>query len=312
MSYLGIDVSKATLDLAADDGGGVQQYANTADGITALVTAVQRVMPTLVVLEATGAYHRAVTAALGAAGVPTAVVNPRQVRDFARSTGQLAKTDRLDAHLLARYGAAVQPVPRALPDATTQELTALVDRRRQLVEMLVAERLRLATARPVVHPTLLEHIAFLERALTRADEDLAQRIDASPVWQAADALLQSVPGIGPQTSRMLLTHLPELGRLNRREVAALAGVAPFARDSGKHRGLRRCWGGRKELRTLLYMASLAASRYNPVIRACYTRLRAAGKPTKVALIACVRRLLTILNAMVKTQQHWHAPALTTA
>ena len=265
--YVGIDVSAATLDVAVH-GGSVTQVANQASGITDLVKALQDASTTLVVLEATGAYHREVTSALVAAGVPVAVVNPRQVRDFARSTGLLAKTDRLDAGVLARFAA-------------------------------------------VVRPSVQQIIRALEKALTAADADIDRWIRSSPVWRAQDDLLQSVPGVGPQTARLLIAELPELGRLTRREIAALVGVAPLACDSGTLRGQRHCWGGRSHLRAVLYMAAVAGSRFNPVLRAMYRRLRAAGKPSKVALVACMRRLIIILNAMVKTQRHWQAPALLT-
>jgi transposase len=259
------------------------------------------------VLEATGGYHRAVTSALVAAHVPVAVVNPRQVREFARSTGQLAKTDRLDAAILARFAAVVRPPPRPVPDAATQELVALLERRRQLVEMLTAEKNRLAVARPSVRPSVQQMIRVLEQALGSAEDDVDRWIRESPVWRAQEDLLRSVPGVGPQTARLLLAELPELGRLTRREIAALVGVAPLACDSGTLRGRRRCWGGRAHIRAVLYMAAVTGVRHNPVIRTCYRRLRAAGKPAKVALTACMRRLLVILNAMTKTQQRWVSP-----
>lgn len=309
--YCGIDVSAATLD-TQQHGGATWQHPNTAPGIAALVAAVQGLTPTLVVLEATGRYHHAVTSALVAAGVAVAVVNPRQVRDFARSTGQLAKTDRLDATVLARFAATVRPEPRPLPDEATRELAALVERRRQLVEMLTAEKNRLAVARASVRPSIRQLIQVLERAIRGADDDVDRWIRQSPVWRAQEDLLRSVPGVGPQTARMLIAALPELGRLTRREIAALVGVAPLACDSGRHRGVRRCWGGRAPVRAMLYMAAVTGVRWNPVLRACYQRLRAAGKPAKVALTACMRRLLTILNAMTKTQQRWCPPATTAA
>lgn len=308
--YVGIDVSAATLDVAVHEGR-VTQEGNDARGIAAVVKALQATPPSLIVLEATGAYHRNVTSALVAAGLPVAVVNPRQVRDFARSTGQLAKTDRLDAVLLARFAAAVRPTPRPVPSDATLELAALVERRRQLVEMLTAEKNRLGVARKPVRPSLKHVIRTLEQALERADDDIDRWIRQSPVWRAQEDLLRTVPGVGPQTAHMLIAALPELGRLTRREIAALVGVAPLARDSGTHRGKRSCWGGRSHIRAVLYMATVAGTRFNPVIRACFRRLRAAGKPPKVALTACMRRLITILNAMVKTQQPWRAPALVT-
>lgn len=311
MTYIGIDVSKATLDVAHDDGT-VQQVANETAGIAAFVKQLQTTAPALVVLEATGVYHHSVTAALLAAGLPVAVVNPRQVRDFARSTGQLAKTDRLDARMLARFAAVMQPAVRPLPDDATLELAALVDRRRQLVDMLTAEKNRLGIARRTVKPSVQRHIVFLEKAIGAAEDDLERWIAQSPAWRAQEDLLRSVPGIGPQTARMLIAEVPELGYLSGREMAALVGVAPMARESGRWRGVRRCWGGRAHVRAMLYMATLTAIRWNPVIKAFYARLRAANKPKKLALIACLRRLITIVNAMVKTQQRWQAPTPATA
>ena len=310
MRYVGIDVSKAQLDVATSDGTR-RTVPNTAAGITALVAELTTQAPALIVLEATGVYHQAVTAALVLAELVVAVVNPRQVRDFARSQGQHAKTDRLDAALLARFAARVQPVPRPLPATETQELAALVDRRRQLVEMLVAEKNRRAIARPSVRPSVEAHIAYLTQALADADADLDAWIAASPVWRAQETLLRSVPGVGPQLARTLLALLPELGQLSRRQIAALVGVAPFAQESGRWRGQRRCWGGRAPVRAVLYMATVSATRWNPVLRALYQRLRAAGKPAKLALTACMRRLLCTLNAMLKTKQPWRAPSLVT-
>ena len=311
MTYIGIDVSKATLDVAVHEGTR-SQVANDGAGIATLVAHLGTASPTLIVLEATGVYHHSVTAALVAAQLPVAVVNPRQVRDFARSTGRLAKTDRLDAQLLARFAADVHPTPRPVPDEATYELIALVDRRRQLLDMLTAERNRLAIARRSVKPSVTRHITFLEKAIASAEDDLDRWIQQSPVWRAQEDLLVSVPGIGAQTARLLIAELPELGRLSRREIAALVGVAPMARESGRWHGARHCVGGRAHVRTMLYMATLSAVRFNPVIRACYERLLAANKPKKLAHIACLRHLITILNAMVKTQQRWQAPALATA
>ena len=304
--YVGIDVSAAQLDVAVYEGP-ITAHRNEASAIAGLVAELRGAGATLVVLEATGVYHRAVTSALVAAHVPVAVVNPRQVREFARSTGQLAKTDRLDAAILARFAAVVRPTPRPVPDAATQELVALLERRRQLVEMLTAEKNRLAVARPSVRPSVQQMIRVLEQAIGRAEDDVDRWIRESPVWRAQEDLLRSVPGVGPQTARLLLAELPELGRLTRREIAALVGVAPLACDSGTLRGRRRCWGGRAHIRAVLYMAAVTGVRHNPVIRTCYRRLRAAGKPAKVALTACMRRLLVILNAMTKTQQRWVSP-----
>ncbi|HZI26850.1 MAG TPA: IS110 family transposase [Gemmatimonadaceae bacterium] len=308
--YVGIDVSAATLDIAVHEGS-LTQERNDAKGIAAVVRELQASPPTLVVLEATGAYHREVTSALAAAGVPVAVVNPRQVRDFARSTGQLAKTDRLDAALLARFAAVVRPTPRPVPDEATQALVAILERRRQLVEMLTAEKNRLGVASKHVRPSVQQIIRALEKALATTDDEVDRWIRSSPVWREKQDLLRSMPGVGPQTARLLIAALPELGHLTRREIAALVGVAPLACDSGTKRGQRRCWGGRARIRAVLYMAAVAAARFHPVIRALYRRLRAKGKPAKLALTACMRRMITILNAMVKTQRPWRAPALVT-
>lgn len=311
MTYLGIDVSATTLDSASATGT-TWQHPNTPTGIAQLVAALAPTAPTLIVLEATGAYHASVTGALVAAGLPVAVVNPRQIRRFAESVGQLAKTDRLDAALLARFAATVHPPVRALPDAATQELAALVDRRRQLLEMLTMERNRLPVARRSVRASLQQTIRALERALAALEEETDRWIQDSPVWRAREDLLTSVPGIGPQTARALIARLDELGRTSSREIAALVGVAPFAQESGRWRGQRHIRGGRADVRTLLYMAALTAARCNPVIRALYRRLKAAGKPTKVALTACMRRLLIIINAMVRKQERWQANTPATA
>ena len=260
--------------------------------------------PTLIVLEATGGFQRAVVAALAAAGLPVVVVNPRQTRDFAKATGQLAKTDALDARALAHFAEAVRPTPRPLPSAQEADLRALLARRRQLVAMRTAEVNRLSSAPPPVQADLAAHIAWLEQRLATLDETLDTTLRASPVWRERDTLYRSVPGIGPVSARTLLLDLPELGTLSRQRIAALAGVAPFNRDSGTMRGRRAIWGGRAPLRATLYMATLVAVRHNPVLQACYERLLAAGKAKKVALVACMRKLLTILNAMVKHQTPW--------
>lgn len=311
MTYCGIDVSAATLDTASASGA-AWQHPNTPAGIAAVVATLAPLAPTLIVLEATGAYHASVTGALVAAGLPVAVVNPRQVRRFAESVGQLAKTDRLDAALLARFAATVQPPVRVLPDVATQELAALVDRRRQLTEMLTMERNRLAVARRSVHASVRQTIRALERALAALEDETDRWIKDSPVWRAREDLLTSFPGIGPQTARALIARLDELGRVSGRQIAALVGVAPFAQESGRWKGQRHIRGGRAEVRALLYMATLTAARCNSVIRARYHRLKAAGKPTKVALTACMRHVLLILNAMVKNNQRWQAPRPTTA
>jgi transposase len=303
-TYVGIDVAKAELVVAVLPTADSWAVPNEDGGIAALVRRLRSLGPALVVVEATGGYERALVAALATAGVPLVVANPRQVRDFARATGQLAKTDRIDAATLALFADRVRPAPRPLPDQLTQALDALLTRRRQLLEMLTAERNRLTPALPAIRRDLHQHIRWLECRLHDVDRDLDDRIQSSPVWRAKDNLLQSVPGVGPVVSRTLLGELPELGTLNRKQIAALVGVAPLARDSGTLRGKRMVYGGRAPVRAALYMAALVASRRNPVIRAFYQHLVAAGKPKKVALTACMRKLLTILNAMVDTNTTW--------
>jgi transposase len=304
--WMGIDVAKAWLDVATSADEPVRRIANDAEGIAAFVADLRAGAPRLVVLEATGGYETAVTAALVAAGVAVAVVNPRQVRDFARATGQLAKSDALDARVLALFAARVQPPPRPLPDAVAQDLAALLARRRQLLEMRTAEQHRRPTLAPRLRPALDAHVVWLSQQLTDLDGALDQTLRASPVWREKEDLLRSIPGIGPVVARTLLGELPELGRLDRWEVAALAGVAPLNQDSGRRHGQRRTWGGRAPVRAALYMAAVTATRCNPTIRALYTRLRAAGKPAKVALVACMRKLLTIANAVLRDGVPWRA------
>ena len=304
MSFMGIDVAKAQLEFACRPGDETVTVPNDEGGIQALVERCQVRTATLVVCEATGGYEAALVAALATAGLPVVVANPRQVRDFAKATGQLAKTDAIDAQILALFAERVRPAPRPLPDAEADALDALLTRRRQLIEMLVAERNRLLVARAAVRSDLQQHIRFLERRLREADEDLHTAVKASPVWRVKDDLLQSVPGVGRVVSLTLLAELPELGRLSHKEIAALVGVAPRARDSGTLRGKRLVYGGRAPVRAVLYMAALLASRRNPVIRAFYNRLRTAGKPAKVALTACMRKLLVILNAIARSGRPW--------
>jgi len=309
--YVGVDVAKAELVVAARPSDERWSVANDERGARTLAERLKRDAPALVVLEATGGYELAAVAALAAAGLPVVVANPRQVRDFARATGQLAKTDRIDAGVLALFAERVRPEVRPLPNEEAQELDAVLTRRRQLLEMLTAERNRLGQVagrgRRPVKKSLKAHIAFLERELRVADTDLGAMVRASPAWREKDDLLRSVPGVGPVLSLTLLAELPELGRLSRREVAKLAGVAPLARDSGTLRGHRYVHGGRASVRAVLYMAALVATRRNPVIRAFYERLLAAGKPKKLALVACMRKLLTILNAMARSGLRWEAP-----
>lgn len=305
--YVGIDVAKAVLDVAVRPSGDQWQVPNDEAGIVELVAQLEALGVGLVVCEATGGFERPVVAALAVAGIPIVVANPRQVRDLARATGQLAKTDAIDAHMLALFAERVRPTPRPLPDAAAQLLDALLTRRRQLLEMLVAEKNRLGFAPRPLHKSIRQHIRWLERQLGDVTRSLADHIEASPVWRATDDLLRSGPGIGPIVSATLLGELPELGRLSHKQIAALAGVAPLARDSGTLRGKRMVWGGRAPVRTALSMAALCGRRWNPRLRIFYDRLVVAGKPPKVALIACARKLLTILNAMVRDNQTWSPP-----
>jgi len=305
-SYVGIDVSKGYLDIAVRPTGQQWRVSNTEEGLGQLVERLHGLSPSLVVLEATGSLEVPVAAALGTGGLPVAVVNPRQVRDFARATGKLAKTDRLDSQLLALFADRVRPAPRPLPDPQTRELNALLARRRQIVVMLVTEQNRLGTALPSVRPGIQEHIAWLEGKLGELNDGMGKLLRESPLWREKEDLLRGVPGVGPVLTLTLLAELPELGTLGRRQVAALVGVAPLNRDSGTLRGKRTVWGGRAKVRAALYMAALVATRFNPVIRAFYQKLLAAGKPKKVALTACMRKLLTILNAMLKYHTPWQA------
>jgi len=306
--FVGIDVAKAQLDVAIRPSGEYFTAPHDDPGVSGVVQRLCALQPTLVVLEATGGFELDVASALGAAGVPTAVVNPRQVRDFARSTGLLAKTDRLDAQVLAHFGEALRPAARSLPDAQAQELSAVLLRRRQLLEMLVAEKNRLPTATRRIRPQLQHHIEWLQQQVADLDRDLGALIRSSPLWRAKDDLLRSVPGVGPVLATTLLASLPELGTLNRQQIAALVGVAPLNRDSGTWRGRRTVWGGRAHVRAVLYMSTLVAVRHNPRLRSFYARLRAAGKVPKVALTACMRKLLTILNAILKHQTPWALPS----
>jgi transposase len=314
--FVGIDVAKAELVVAVHPSHERWTVANDERGVRTLVERLRAAVPTLIVCEATGGYELLGVAALAAAALPVVVVNPRQVRNFARATGQLAKTDRLDADILARFAEQVRPELRAIPGAEAQELEALLTRRRQLLEMLGAERNRLGQIfgkhQRLVTKSLKTHIAFLERELRMADHDLDEAVRHAPLWREQDDLLQSVPGVGPVLSRTMLASLPELGRLSRREIAKLVGIAPLSRDSGTMRGRRFVQGGRAAVRAVLYMGALAATRRNPVIRAFYLRLVAAGKPKKLALVACMRKLLTILNIMVRTKTRWRVDSPTTA
>ena len=303
--FIGIDVSKANLDVAVRPTGESWQVSNDPEGIGQLVEKLRQYSPMVIVMEATGGYEAASAIALGVAGLPIAVINPRQGRDFAKSLGRLAKTDRIDATILARFGEAIRPEPRKLADEQTLQLQAVITRRRQLLEMLVAEKNRVMLAHTIVRPRLIEHIQWLENELDKVDKDLRDQLQKSPLWRENDENLRSVPGVGPVTSTTLLAELPELGHLDRKKIAALVGVAPYNCDSGQMHGKRAIWGGRAAVRSVLYMATLSATRWNPVIRSHYQHLRDEGKPFKVALVACMRKLLTILNAIIRSKSSWN-------
>jgi transposase len=301
---VGIDVSQETLDVATTDAQ-AWQVKHHPRAMAALVRRLSKLQPVRIIVESTGRLQEDLVVALMEAQLPVVVVNPRQVRDFAKATGALAKTDRLDAQLLARFGEAVKPPLRSLPDEATRELAALVGRRRQLQGMIVAETHRRGRAPRGVRREIEQHIAYLEARREHLDQELQDQLRQSPVWQEQADLLRSVPGIGPTLSATLLAELPELGSLTRRQIAALTGVAPFAHDSGRFKGRRVTRGGRADVRRTLFMATLAAARCNPVIRAFYQRLVATGKAKKLALVACMRKLIVILNAMLKHRTPWN-------
>lgn len=306
--FVGIDVSKARLDIAVRPTNDLWAVRNDGHGIAQVTAQLRALKPALVALEATAGLELPIATALAVAGLPVVVVNPRQVRDFARATGKLAKTDTLDAGVLAHFAEAVRPDPRPLPDDQLQELSALLTRRRQIVNMITAEKNRLGTTRSKpIRDRIEAHIAWLQQDLTDVDDDLRRSISQTPIWCENDQLLRSVPGVGPVLSFTLLAELPELGYLDRKQVSALVGVAPLNRDSGVLRGRRTVWGGRAQVRSVLYMAALSAIRCNPVIREFYQRLCIAGKLKKVALTACMHKLLIILNAMMKNRTLWRYP-----
>ena len=310
--YVGIDVSAAHLDVGVRPSGEVTRYPNDAQGIASIKDKIVPLKPSGVVLEATGGLEMPLACELELAGLPLSLVNPRQVRNFAGATGKLAKTDAIDALLLAQFAEALKPPVRPLPDERTRDLRALVDRRQQLLEMVTSERNRLPRASSRVRPLIKKHIDWLKRQIDDLEKGIAEFIRSSPIWREQEDLLRSVPGVGPVVSSMLLTHLPELGSLNRGQVAALVGVAPLNRDSGAFRGKRSVSGGRPAIRAALYMAALVATQYNPVIKAFYQRLLAKGKHKKVALTACMRKLLTILNCMVQRHTRWGPPHMQTS
>lgn len=309
---VGIDVSKNRLDVAGSDDRSFEAVENDSDGQARIVQMLKDIGVHRIAIEATGGYERAVVAELAAAGLPVVVLNPRQVRDFAKATGRLAKTDVIDAKVLALFALAINPPLRPLEDAQTQAFAELLARRRQLVQMRVAEGHRLAQARTRrVKESIGKVIKLLERPIETLDDDLDQLIKDSPVWKAKEDLLTSVSGVGPTTARTLLAELPELGTVSRQEIAARAGVAPFNRDSGRFNGQRMVRGGRSVVRTVWYRATLSATRSNPKLRDYYQRLQMAGKRKKVALVACMRKLFVTLNAMLRTQKTWRSPTMAT-
>lgn len=306
MSFIGIDVSKAQLDIAVRPDNKMWSAVNAEADIAEVVERLREFSPQVIVVEATGGLEMPLVAALSQASLPVVVINPRQARNFAKAVGRMAKTDRIDAEMLAHFGEAVKPEVRLLKDEDHQVLTALVTRRRQVIEMLTAEKNRLGISPKVVHQDIQKHIDWLQTQLKDMDRQLESAIRKSPAWREKDDLLRSVPGVGPVLSLSLITGLPELGTLSRRQIAALVGVAPLNRDSGLFRGKRTVWGGRSQIRSVLYMATLSASCVNPAISTFYRRLIGAGKKPKVALTACMRKLLTILNAMMKNRVQWQA------
>lgn len=302
--FVGIDVSKDWLDYTAIPLEQAQRFANDGPGIALLVAAARESKPALIVMEATAGFETEAASALAAAGLPVVVINPKQVREFAKAMRILAKSDRIDARVLALFGQRIRPEQRPLPDAAQRDLAELLDRRSQLVHMRSQEKVRLVTALAVAKPSLHEHIQWLNGRIDHLEIELTARLRTSPAWKVKVDLLKGIPGIGKVTIFTLLARLPELGHLNRGQIAALVGLAPFDDDSGSRKGQRYIQGGRAEVRKVLYMATLTARRHNTVIRAFFERLDAAGKPFKVAITACMRKLLTILNAMAKTNEPW--------
>lgn len=307
-AHVGVDVSKKTLEVSILPSGDLFSVPNDHDGLDKLVATLEKVRPTLVVLEATGGYERPAVAALAASRIATAVVNPRQVRDFAKATGRLAKTDRIDAKILARFAQDIRPAPKIPPDAEAREFSAIVARRRQIISMMSAEKNRLSiTDSGAVRKRIEAHIRWLRKELEKIDADLDQTIGKSPTLKENEALLRSVPGVGPVLCRTLLAELPEMGSVPPKKLSALVGVAPLNRDSGDRRGQRSVWGGRSGVREALYMGALVATHHNPQIKVFYERLLESGKPKKVALVGCMRKLLTILNAVIRDRAVWRCP-----
>lgn len=304
-NFIGIDIAKDSMEVTVHEGKEHWNFNNDEAGIRKLAAKMKKLSPNLIVMESTGSYEMAAAYELYSRGFPVAVVNPRHIRDFARSTGILAKTDSLDAKVIARFAATVQPTPRALPDEETKILADLMTRRRQIVAMLTAENNRYHQANAAVKERIKQHINWLEQELDDVNKELGQMIETNSEWKEKSDIMQSVPGVGPNLAITLLSDLPELGRLNRKQIAALCGVAPFNRDSGKMRGKRAIWGGRSSVRAATYMAAFSAIRWNPLFKAFYQRLTEAGKRPKVALVACMRKLLCILNAMLKNKAIWN-------
>jgi len=306
--FVGIDVSKAWLDIAVHKRNETFRAGNNDVGISNLVEHMKKLEPTLIILEPTGGFEILAVAELSHAGLPVVVVNAKRVRDFARATGRLAKTDKLDAKVLAHFAAALRPPLRTLQTEEEEHLTALLTRRRQIVDMLTVEKNRLVTVRAQMRLDIEAHIQWLSTSKSVLDKEIGDLLKTSPVWKEKDGILQSVPGVGPITSATMLGMLPELGKLNRQQIAALVGVAPVNKDSGRKQGKRRVYGGRADVRSVLYMAALAAKKYNPVIKIFYERLIKQGKEKKVALTACMRKLLVILNVMMRTNEPWRSQA----
>jgi transposase len=305
-SFIGIDISKASVDVAVHESKEHWTFTNDENGLKKLANLMRKLSPSLIVMESTGSYEVAAAYELNARGFPVAVVNPRHIRDFARSTGLLAKTDVLDARVIARFAATIKPAPRVLPDEDTRHLAAIMSRRRQVVTMLTAEKNRLGQANHIVKERIQQHISWLEQELDDLNKESGSMIETNAEWKEKSDIMQSVPGVGPNLALTLLSDLPELGNLNRKQIAALCGLAPFNRDSGQMRGKRSIWGGRSSVRTAVYMAAFSAVRWNPLLKEFYQRLVDAGKRRKVALVACMRKLLCILNAMLKNRTIWNA------
>ena len=305
--FIGIDVAKQHLDLGCWPSTETERFENQSEDIEKLVQKCLQLAPFRIIVEATGGYERSVVAALELSKLPVVVVNPRQTRDFAKALGVLAKTDKIDSLVLARFGQAILPELKPVTSEKLREMRALVQRRRQLIRLFVAEKNRMENVHPAVEKDIQRHLGWLEKEIKKYDDKLDNILKSSPNWRFNDQLLRSVPGVGPTLSKTLLSELPELGQLNRKKIAALVGLAPFNNDSGQKHGQRSTWGGRASVRSVLYMGAFTARQYNPVVKELYDRLIASGKPYKVAMTACMRKLLVILNAILRTQSFWAPP-----